>query len=168
MKYSIVRQRRKSMALQHTPNGLRILIPNSLKADDKQIRAFVEQSLRTMPDAPARLAQPHSHEAVYDLANQWAERIGVQIMRAQIRTMRSKWGSISTAGYLTLADDLLWLPLELAEYVVVHELLHLKFPNHAKGWKVSMDMYLPDWRQREQMLQAHATDTADYAASARD
>jgi predicted metal-dependent hydrolase len=42
--------------------------------------------------------------------------------------MRSKWGSISTAGILTLSGDLLYLPLELVKFVVVHELLHLKYP----------------------------------------
>ena len=72
--------------------------------------------------------------------------------------MKTKWGSVSAAGNLTLADDLRWLPLELLEYAIVHELTHLKFPNHAKGWKVSMSMYLPEWRQREQKLQAYAVD----------
>lgn len=143
------------MALQRTPNGMRVLIPDSIQADDKRVQPFIERSLKAMPEAPLRLSQPHSHDAVYDLTNQWAERIGVKVKRAQIREMRSKWGSISTAGYLTLADELLWLPLELVEYAIVHELLHLKFPNHARGWKVSMGMYLPDWRERERRLQAY-------------
>jgi len=67
--------------------------------------------------------------------------------------MRNKWGSISTAGTLTLANDLLYLPVDLVEYVVVHELLHLKFPDHRKGWRVSMGMYIPDWQERERRLQ---------------
>ena len=41
---------------------------------------------------------------------------------------------------------------DLAEYIVVHELLHLKFPDHRQGWQVSMGMYLSDWRERERRL----------------
>ena len=144
------------MALQLTPKGLRILIPNTLDKDDQRVQAFIERSLKNLPEPPVRLDHPHDHAVITDLVEQWADRIGVTIRRTQIRGMRTKWGSISTAGYLTLAADLLWLPVDLVEYAIVHELMHLKFPNHAKGWKASMSMYLPDWRQREQKLQSHA------------
>lgn len=82
----------------------------------------------------------------------WADRLQVQVKRVQIRTMRTKWGSISTAGVLTLTDDILHLPPDLAEYIVVHELMHLRYPDHQRGWRVSMGMYLPDWRNREAAL----------------
>ncbi len=156
MKVSVIKQRRRSLALQLTPKGLRVLIPKSMDRDDPQVQAFIKRSLENLPDPPVRLDHPHDHAVITGLVQQWANRIGVQIKRTQIRAMRTKWGSISTTGYLTLADDLLWLPLELVEYAIVHELMHLKFPNHAKGWKFSMSMYLPDWKQREQKLQAYA------------
>ena len=89
---------------------------------------------------------------VQALVDRWAERLHVQVKRVQIRTMRTKWGSISTAGVLTLADDILHLPPDLAEYIVVHELMHLRYPDHQRGWRVSMGMYLPDWRERDSQL----------------
>jgi predicted metal-dependent hydrolase len=89
---------------------------------------------------------------VQALVDRWAERLHVQVKRVQIRTMRTKWGSISTAGVLTLADDILTLPPDLAEYIVVHELMHLRFPDHRRGWRVSMGMYLPDWRELDAQL----------------
>lgn len=156
MNITIKKQRRRSMALQLTPKGILILIPNNLNEDDKQVQLFIERSLQNLPEPPQQLEQSHAPETVYDLVEQWVDRIGVDIQRTQIREMTTKWGSISTAGYLTLADDLLWLPIKLVEYVIVHELMHLKFPNHAKGWQVSMGMYLPDWRERERQLQAYA------------
>ena len=88
------------------------------------------------------------------LVAQWADRLHVQVKRVQIRRMRNKWGSISTAGVLTLADDILHLPPDLAEYIVVHELMHLRYPDHRRGWRVSMGMVLPDWREREKRLAA--------------
>lgn len=96
--------------------------------------------------------QQLTQNQIHQLVGDWCNRLGVNVTRVQVRAMRNKWGSISTAGTLTLADDILALPLDLAEYIVIHELLHLKFPDHRQGWQVSMGIYLPDWREREQRL----------------
>lgn len=155
MKITIVKQKRRSMALQLTPNGLRILIPNTLNKDDKQVKAFIEKSVNDLPNPPDLLEDPHSQDLINELVDRWSIKINVKIERIQIREMSTKWGSISTAGYLTLSNDLLWIPIDIVEYVIVHELMHLKFPNHAKGWKASMGMYLPDWKVREQKLKSY-------------
>ena len=82
----------------------------------------------------------------------------MQVKRVQVRRMRTKWGSISTAGVLTLAADILRLPPDLAEYIVVHELMHLRYPDHRRGWRVSMGMVLPDWRERNNKLRFQSQD----------
>lgn len=66
--------------------------------------------------------------------------------------MGRKWASMSTAGNLTLNSELLDLPRELGEYVVVHELAHVLAPNHGKVFKSFMYAYLPDWKECEQRL----------------
>jgi predicted metal-dependent hydrolase len=86
------------------------------------------------------------------LARHWATRIGVKTTQIHLRTMRSKWASMSTAGRLTLNTDLLTIPRSLAEYVVVHELVHLLVPNHGKVFKSLLAAYLPDWHERDRML----------------
>ncbi len=55
-------------------------------------------------------------------------------------------------GLETLSHDLLCLLRDLAEYVVCHELVHLRVPEHSKGWQVPMGAHLPDWRERERRL----------------
>jgi predicted metal-dependent hydrolase len=153
MDVQIRKQRRKSLALKLTPSGAVVLIPLHMDEDSPEVRRFIADALATLPE-PERRVQPMSSEAVYALVSEWAERLGVTVSRTQIRPMSNKWGSISTAGTLTLADDLLALSHDLVEYVVVHELLHLKFPDHRKGWRVSMGMYIPDWQDRERRLLA--------------
>ena len=59
---------------------------------------------------------------------------------------------MSTAGRLTLNDELLDLPRSAGEYVIVHELVHLLAPNHGKVFKSFLAAYLPDWEERERML----------------
>lgn len=83
----------------------------------------------------------------------WATRLGVKPARVQIRPMQTKWASISTTGRMTLDLDLLKLPKELGEFVIVHELVHLLVPNHGRVFKSFMHAYMPDWETREKQLQ---------------
>lgn len=63
--------------------------------------------------------------------------------------MTRKWGSCSTAGTITLADDLGRQAGPFQDYVIVHELLHLKVPNHGKVFKTLMGLHLPGWRRQK-------------------
>ena len=82
----------------------------------------------------------------------WATRLGVRAPQIHLRQMRSKWASISTAGRLTLNTDLLAIPKDFGEFVVVHELVHLLAPNHGKVFKSFMRAYMPDWEERGERL----------------
>jgi predicted metal-dependent hydrolase len=82
----------------------------------------------------------------------WAKRLGVQMRRVQIRAMRNKWASCSSSGTLTLNADVQGLPLDLVDYVLCHDLLHLRIPDHGKGFQAMMGCYLPNWRERERTL----------------
>ena len=86
-------------------------------------------------------------------AREWATRLGVRLSGIFLTKMTRKWASISTGGKrLTLNTELLDLPKELGEYVIVHELVHLLAPNHGKLFKAYLNAYLPDWEKRENRL----------------
>jgi predicted metal-dependent hydrolase len=74
----------------------------------------------------------------------WAARIRVQPRQVRIQAMRHKWASCSTAGTVSFSTDLLTQPADFREYVIVHELLHLKIPNHGKLFKSLLRAYLPN------------------------
>lgn len=86
------------------------------------------------------------------IVEKWAAQIGVKVRKINVRKMKRKWASISTAGYLTLNSELSDLPKSLCDYVIVHELLHLMAPNHSKLFKSYLHTYMPDWENREKRL----------------
>lgn len=86
------------------------------------------------------------------LVRHWAVKIGVKEPQVHIREMRTKWASISTAGRLTLNSELISFDYDVAEFVVVHELVHLLVPNHGKVFKSFLSAYLPDWKKIETKL----------------
>ena len=89
------------------------------------------------------------HEALRQLVEHWAERLHVPAPRVRVRDMTRKWGSCSTAGTITLATDLGNQDVEFQNFVIAHELLHLRVPNHGKLFKALMTAHVPDWREHD-------------------
>lgn len=63
--------------------------------------------------------------------------------------MTKKWGSCSTNGTVSLAIDLDEQDGRFQDFVIVHELLHLKVPNHGRLFKALMTVHIPGWRALE-------------------
>jgi predicted metal-dependent hydrolase len=72
--------------------------------------------------------------------------------KISFRAMQRKWGSCSSRDNITLNSSLTWLPPHLAEYVILHELVHLRVFNHGKEFKAMMQQHMADWKAREKEL----------------
>ena len=82
----------------------------------------------------------------------WAERLRVPTPRVRVRDMTRKWGSCSTAGTITLAADLGNQDVEFQDFVIAHELLHLRVPNHGRLFKALMTAHVPGWRRYDNSM----------------
>jgi predicted metal-dependent hydrolase len=72
----------------------------------------------------------------------WARRLKVEPRALRIVPMRRKWASCSSAGRLSFNRELLRQPAQFRAEVVVHELLHLKIPNHGRVFRALLRAYL--------------------------
>ena len=79
---------------------------------------------------------------------------GVRCPRLNVRTMQSRWGSLSRAGTMTLNLNLVRAPRACIEYVVVHELCHMKHRDHDGRFFRLLEQMMPDWEKRKQRLEA--------------
>lgn len=89
------------------------------------------------------------HARLRHRVERWSKRIGVEPRLLRIQRMTQKWGSCSTKGIVTLAVDLVARPRGFQDFVIVHELLHLRVPNHGKLFKALMSAYVADWRRQD-------------------
>jgi predicted metal-dependent hydrolase len=71
-----------------------------------------------------------------------------------VRRMAKRWGSCTAAGNVVLNLDLVKAPIHCIDYVIVHELCHLKAPNHGKEFSRLLSRCLPDWEARKARLEA--------------
>ena len=79
----------------------------------------------------------------------WAVKLRVNPRVVRIQAMRHKWGSCSWAGTVTLAADLVDQNSRFQDFIIVHELLHLRIPTHGRLFNALMSAYVPGWRQWE-------------------
>ena len=79
----------------------------------------------------------------------WARRLNVRPRRIRIQPMTRKWGSCSKSGTVTLATDLADQHPSFQDFVIAHELLHLRVPTHGRLFKALMTAHAPDWKKHD-------------------
>ena len=91
-----------------------------------------------------------------DRVREWSDKLGVHVRSLAVRPMRNKWASCSTAGNLNFNEELLSFDADVADYVIVHELLHFFVPNHGKLWKSLMRAHLGRFEAAEEKLRCRS------------
>lgn len=79
-----------------------------------------------------------------------------QPFELQVRQMKRRWGSCSARGTITLNTDLVKTPLHCIEYVIMHELCHLRIPDHGPRFYQMLGRLMPDWQSRKKRLDEKA------------
>ena len=96
------------------------------------------------------------HRLLRQRVEYWSERLRTRPRIVRVQRMTRKWGSCSTGGIITLADDLADQESGFQDFVIVHELLHLRVRNHGRVFKALMSAHVPDWRKHDLRRRAAA------------
>jgi predicted metal-dependent hydrolase len=84
----------------------------------------------------------------------WSRRLRAQPRAVVVMRMTRKWASCSTRGRVCFARDLLEMPTRQQDYVIAHELLHLRHPNHHRVFYALLKANIPDWKKVASRLPA--------------
>jgi predicted metal-dependent hydrolase len=102
-------------------------------------------SVRVYPDARVEVVVPPRVEALANL-------MGVPYSKVSIRRQRSRWGSCSVRGTISLNACLLFQRPEVVDYLIVHELMHVKHMNHSARFWQAVERHCPGWRVLDREL----------------
>jgi predicted metal-dependent hydrolase len=81
-----------------------------------------------------------------------AREHGLEVARVTIRNQRSRWGSCSPKGVIALNYRLLQMPPDVRDYILIHELMHLRQPNHSRRFWALVEQACPTFRAAERWL----------------
>jgi len=89
-----------------------------------------------------------------------AENFDYHYNNLVIKPLKTRWGSCSSAGIITINCYLMMMPWEIIDYVLLHELTHTKHLHHGKDFWNAMDLYMPDNKQRKKLIKQLQADVA--------
>jgi predicted metal-dependent hydrolase len=122
---------------------------------DAEVRAAIERWYR-------RRARP----VIAEVVAREADRLGLRYRSIAIRDQRTRWGSCSHTGTLSFSWRLLVAPREVLEYIVAHELCHLKVPGHGKPFWRLLESVRPGWQEQARWLREHGAELHAYVPAA--
>ena len=166
LSYQIIRSSRKTIAIQIHPDG-KILVRAPKRMRIEEIKRFVEskagwiekhlsncsvQEQQKLSDQELRALREKARTLVTERVQYYTPLIGVTYNQIAIRAQHTRWGSCSSKGNLNFNCLLALVPTEVLDYIVVHELCHLKELNHSDRFWDEVGKILPDYKTRKKWL----------------
>lgn len=93
-----------------------------------------------------------AHTALVPLLRQLSNETGIAFARTAIRCQKSRWGSCSTSGTISLNQKLLFVDHDLVRYVLIHELCHMREMNHSRHFWKLVGQFYPNYRLARRRL----------------
>lgn len=167
--FRVIYSRRRSISIQLAfDGGIIVRAPQGMS--EAAVRRFVDSKRDWIEKKRAQLAAGHGDvltpaelaslkaQAQQDLAarvTRWAPRVGAQPQAMHIRAQHTLWGSCSSKERLSFNALLMLAPEAVRDYVVVHELCHLKEMNHSSRFWAEVERVLPDYHIGHDWLKAN-------------
>lgn len=130
------------------------VVPTSKVEFDKE-RNYLYLPEKNSQERLVKWLKENAKRILSALTEQTAQRMGVTYRSVTVNSARGRWGSCSQDNKLHYSFRLLYAPKEVVEYVVVHELSHVKHKNHSKAFWSEVEKYVPDWKQKRKWLKLH-------------
>jgi len=142
--------------------------PVTLRQDALSKRVcWQEQTLKvpatlSLETALLRAIKPKARTYLQARLEIWAARMGLPLPPLFLSSARTRWGSCNSKGEIRLSWRLMHFEPALIDYVVVHELAHLKEMNHSPRFWSVVEAHFPDWRQARTALRRLAPELPVY------
>ena len=161
MKYEIVRSDRRTVTI--TVKGDRVILRGPIRLSDADAEKIIASHEKWILDKLEK--QKNRKNTEIDLSEseisnlkkeekieQYSQIMNLKYGRITITSAKTRFGSCSGKGNISFSYRLMLYPEAAREYVVVHELAHIKEMNHSKRFYAIVERYLPDYKIRRKML----------------
>ncbi|MEJ6952376.1 M48 family metallopeptidase [Natronospora cellulosivora (SeqCode)] len=91
-------------------------------------------------------------DILLDRIEKFQPQIGKSPLKIRIKNQKKRWGSCSSKGNLNFNWKLIMAPIDIIDYLVVHEMVHLIHPNHSRDFWNKLASIIPDYKERQEWL----------------
>ncbi len=168
MDFSVIRSARRTLALEITREA-KVLVRAPRRVSNTEIARFVaahrdwiekhlakrqaqQEAYPPLTDAEIAALRARAKAILPDRVSYWASRMGVTPTGLHITSARTRFGSCSGKNSLSFSLYLMRFPPEAVDYVVDHELAHIRHKNHGPAFYAEVARYLPDYKRRQALL----------------
>ena len=166
IEYELRRSQRRTLSIEVNREAKVVVhAPNRMPV--KQIESFISSHLRWIEekqekarakmrpeptDAEIESFKKQARSVLTSLTEHYAALMGVTYEKISVTSAKTRFGSCSKKGSINYSWRLMLYPKEAWEYVVVHELCHLKHFDHSAAFWQTVEKYLPDYKERQKLL----------------
>lgn len=167
VEFELVRSNRRTLAIEIKAGG-KVLVRAPKKLDKKQIIKFVSskydwmlksierqkknKKAATFTDEQLAKLKQSAKEIIPKRVQYFSKIMGLYPTCVKISSAKTRFGSCSAKNSLNFSFYLMLYPIDAIDYVVVHELAHIKHKNHSKDFYRLIEKVLPDYKNREALL----------------
>lgn len=137
-----------------------------LKGEFTPVKFSEGRLIATLPDgdkhphmvrnALVRWYNKQAEPKLIEKTRRYAQIVGVEPDKVGIKTYKARWGSCNSKGHIDYNWKLIMAPHSVIDYVVVHELCHLKHFNHSKNYWHQVERIMPEYREHQAWLKANS------------
>jgi len=138
------------------PYKLKII---STKKNDVTLDEDIKISIRGSGDPKKILTKWYKEQArivIEELVKKYSKETGIKYSSVKISSAKSRWGSCNSKGGISFTWRLVMAPLDVIEYVVVHELVHIVQRDHSKRFWSKVGYIYPDYKIKRAWLRVHS------------
>lgn len=168
IKYSVIRSKRKTLSLQ-VNDKCEVIVRAPLKYPELKIDEFVKEhtawiekavlrqkqnsfKFDSLTESDIEILKNRLREYLPGKLDYYSELMGVRHNGYKVTSARKRFGSCSGRNTLCFSYILMLYPEEAIDYVIVHELAHIRYHNHSKDFYRFIESVMPDYKVRQRLL----------------
>ena len=166
IQYTVVKsKRRKTSEIRVDENGVEIRTPFYKKDSDVQKIIYDQKNwiykkqllFKDRKKQRKRLYKTKLKDTYLEKRTQkLATKIGIKPSKIVVKPLKNRWGSATEKGVVTLNSNLLKAPKDVIDYIIIHELCHLKIKNHSQRYWNLLRKFMPNYLEKKNWLERNS------------